>query len=498
MPATDRIARAPAPQETLRLLEQFRGVLWLDNPCTASPGRCIYLADDVHELFVGRSSRAIIRQLESHYFVETVSIPSIVSPEAFARINAAELLPSDGYICHGSRSQGSGRTVSKGSHQLKGVGRTLHASYHSFYRDMCGALSLMDAAVETFVEKRLRTVLTTPPMPVDFILLPAHDTSAVHILRKGSTEPDVRCVAGRRGSPFRIGHLEYLMSALRTTGEVSVGSYLVHLVLGHAGGVPDTGIETRLLEVFDEIVRRAVRLAAESRVYSLVFSWWPDNFDLFCRVFDVAETEFRFPAVLVDESALPLPEGEETPRAYLRRLEITNGHRRTFCLYPLRNVLSAIYLVAREIRLDTRHLDARYTWPRLCADYEADVALCVGRVLGIDAGDIERSAAVRDALAPLVALFPLVGAPGGPLASQFDWDTFLSELESGSPLTEGVGALVDAKRGAAFRETIRASVVKERIAALGAHLKRTVRDRYFRDGAASVSRTRGLRPFTGG
>ena len=473
-------------------------MLWLDNPCTASPGRCIYLADDAPELFDARSSRAIVRQLEAHYFIETVSIPSMVSPEAFAVINAAEMLPSDGYICHGSRSQGSGRTVAKGSHQLKGVGRTLHASYHSFYRDMCGALSLMDAAVETFVEKRLRTVLTTPPMPVDFILLPAHDTAAVHILRKGSTEPDVRCVAGRRGSPLRIGHLEYLMSALRTTGEVSVGSYLVHLLLGHVGGVPDTGIEARLLDLFDEIVRRAVRLAAESRVYSLVFSYWPDNFDLFCRVFDVAETEFRFPELLEDETTLPLPEHAETPRAYLRRLEIINGHRRTFCLYPLRNVLSAIYLIAREIRLDTQHLDSRYSWPRLCADYDADVALCVGRVLGIDAADIERSAAVRDALAPLVALFPLVGEPGGPLASQFSWDTFLAQLESGSPLGTDVGALVNTQRGAAFRETIRGSVVKERIAALGAHLQHTVRDRYFRSGAASVSRTRGLRPFVAG
>ena len=408
--------------------------------------------------------------LEAEYLLETHTVPSFIGAAEFdVMARECVMLPSDSYVCHGSRSQGSGRSVVKGRHQLKGVGRTLHAGYHSFHRDVNGALSLRDAAVEAFHEKRLRNVLATPPLPVDFILLPTHATEPLRMERRGELRADIRCVMGRRGSPLRLGHLEALASELRTVKESMVGSYLAHLVLASFGGVPSRDIEGRLVVAFDSLLLRAVRLSAESQVYSLCFSCWPDNFDLFSRPVDVAETWYRFPEPLRDITAPPAPGATQTPSAWFRELHLTREHELSSTLYPIKNVFSAIHLVARECSMDRTALAARYSWDWLRDAYRDEVIGAVARILGIAIDDV-RDEAVMLELRSLAERFPLPGGLAAAVLPAMNWHTVLQDIAAGAHGVAHLARMADASRGTAFRARIDRANCERDVAALETYL----------------------------
>lgn len=499
------ITATPAAEETLRLLRQFRGVLCLDNPCRTRLSRCIYLNSDTRALLEAENDEQAIAILESEYAAEVQTLPSFVSPEVYAEIERdCVWLPSDGYICYGSVSQGSGRSVFKGKHQLKGVGRTLHVGHHGFFHDLNGALSVREAMREVVVAERLKHVLSTPPMSIDFVLIPEQGTQAHRVDATAEAPPDIRCVLGRRGSPLRIGHLDFLSVHLRATNELNVGSYLVHLLLSHADGVPATGIEAKLLEFFDDIMHRAVRLSAESRVYSMHFSYWPDNFDLFGRVIDVAETSFFFPLLLPEQASAAPPGSTDTPHRYLTRLPYRRENSRTQTLYPIRNALSALHTVAREVRMPASRIDALYSWDWLRARHAEYVCAAIAKVLGIDEETLAASGTLRNALTPVVAQFPFMTDPAtvelagasdaadGAVDSSerpgFSWETLIAELHTSEPLGPEVRAAVDHARGAAFRNYLLSVGTTSALDAITERLERNVIAPYLAKGLQAVPR----------
>lgn len=462
---------------TLQQLLQFKGVLWCDNPCVASRGRCVYLTRDTTAFTSELDRNAVGSLVESRYFLETIPLPSFLTRRAFDTIaRRAEFCASDSYICHGSVSRGSGRSVVKDEHQLKGVGRTAHASYHEHFDDLHGALPLREAAREVIVETLLRNVLSTAPIPIDFILIPNRRTPALVGSRSTSAKRDIRCVMGRRGSPLRLGHLEYLSAALRSENEEAVGSYLVHLLLSHGGGVPRTGIAERVLAEFEHMMRRAIRLTAESRVYSIKFAYWPDNFDLYSRVFDVGETSFRFPDVLRDDTVAAAPEPDESPYKYLvrQKLELQNEYQR--CLYPVRNVLSAMYLVANAISLSPQRLKQRFSWSWIRDQYESSVAACIARLIGAAESMVPPS--TQRAIATAARRYPLLGTLeiNGKLA--IDWEA----------LSEKVGDPAHATHARELRAMLDGHGHRLRLQKLDRYLERHVIDPYLTTGARAVER----------
>ena len=461
----------PAAEETLAHLQQFKSVLWLDNPCTTRRGRCVYLASDARALFPVATDAALASHLEAEYCVETRALPSFISAQEFRAIaHACELCASDSYICHGSASQGSGRSVIKGRHQLKGVGRTLHAGFHGFHRDVNGALALRDACVEAFHEKRLRRILGTRPLPIDFILIPEHATDALQVERGNRVDTDIRCVMGRRGSPLRLGHLEYMAAECRAVKESNVGSYLVHLLLSHFGGVPAHDIHVALLNAFDVLLQRAVRLTAESQVYSLRFSYWPDNFDLFSRVVDVGETAYRFPELLHDASPLRPPRPGQSPHAYLSDADITHAHEKSFSLYPIRNVLSAMHLVWRSIDMDESQLDERFSWEWLRRAHAREVIGAIAKVIGVSTDSVTEAAAHRE-VTSLAGLFPLLGESTVADAGHFCWEQ-----------------LADVENGAGFRARITRSECDGNLAELDTYVQSHIIQPYLASGCNAVAR----------
>ena len=134
------------------------------------------------------------------------------------------------------------------------------------------------------------------------------------------------------------------------------------------------------------MMRRTVRFSADSLVYSLRFSYWPDNSDLFSRAIDVGETQYFFPAPLRDFGPAVAPEDGETPRAYFRDFDPGESQARSATLYPIRNVLSAIHLVGREVGLDAGFLEARYSWTWIRAEHRESVRYAVRRVVGARKG----------------------------------------------------------------------------------------------------------------
>lgn len=68
---------------------------------------------------------------------------------------------------------------------------------------------------------------------------------------------------------------------------------------------------------------------------------------------------------------------------------------------PFHNVLSAIYLISREIGLPARKLGAAFNWEWLTERYQHDVQLCLARTYGISDATMRRSPRVRRALAQL-------------------------------------------------------------------------------------------------
>ena len=482
-------ADRPTANETLRHLFQFRRSLCLDNPCTVLRSRCVYFAADASTVLGVDDPAVAVATLEAEYAVETRAYPSIVTPEAFADLaRDAVWLPSDSYICHGSTSQGSGRSVFMGQHQLKGVGRTLHVGHHDFFRDLTGALSLREAIAEAAMEKRLRDVLTTPPLPIDFVLVPEQGDQPLRLSDDDSAPLDLRCVLGRRGSPLRIGHLEFLATALRTVNESTVGSYLAHLLLSHVGGVPDHGIAEKLLDTFDLLMQRAVRLSAESLVYAMRFSYWPDNFDLFSRVVDVAETRFHFPALLHDDEAMLQPDASDTPRQFFRRLALSSDRMRAHTLYPIRNVLSAIHLLVREFGMSADEVDERYTWDWLRDAHQQHVVCAIAKVLGIAEQSVRDSATLRAALTPLAAHFPLLPDPDTP-PSLFNWDVFLAEFTSDAPLGAEARSLADVTRGAEFRRRISRDEHDYAMTVIGEYLGREIIAPYLAAGLDAVPKS---------
>lgn len=484
-------------EATLKQLRQFGGALFLLNPCTTRRSRCVYLAPAAIALLNSVNEAEAIQLLESEYALEVEALPSFVAPGVYGELQRnAEWLPSDSYICHGSTSQGSGRAVFKGQHQLKGVGRTRHVGHHDFFHDINGALSLREAATEAAVASKLARVLATPPIPIDFLLVPEQGKHAL-ILHPDSHETrDIRCIMGRRGSPLRAGHLDYLTAALRTKNENKVGSFLVHLLLSHTSGVPASGIGQALLATFEIMMQRAIRLSAESLVYSLHVSYWPDNFDLFSRPFDVGETRFHFPALLANVEDIVRPDPGETPTRYFGRLKLSHKTDYSHTLFPIRNVFSAMRMIAREVNVAPSALDERYTWEWLHASHRLEVMCAIAKVLGLPESEVRESADLRDILAPIADEFPLFPRDASEPASRFSWERLITDFERTRP-PEDTGSSAILEQGRAFRKLIAADAHRAMLDDLHAALARHVIDPYLRDGLEGISHTGGTKWASG-
>jgi|GEM_PF-1280468 len=475
-------------EATLKQLRQYGGALFLLNPCVKRRSRCVYLAPTASALLGVATDNEAVALLESQYALEVEPLPSFVAPGVYGALQRnAEWLPSDSYICYGSTSQGSGRAVFKEQHQLKGVGRTRHVGHHDFFHDINGALSLREGATEAAVARKLALVLNTPPIPVDFLLVPEQGPHALILHPDSDETSDIRCIMGRRGSPFRAGHLDYLTAALRTRNENKVGSYLVHLLLSHTSGVPATGIGPALLATFDIMMQRAIQLSAESLVYSLHCSYWPDNFDLFSRLFDVGETRFHFPGLLVDAEDIVRPAEGESPTRFFARLTLSDKTDYSHTLYPLRNVLSAMRLIAREVSVATAALDARYPWEWLHATHRLEVMCAIACVLGLREDEVRQSPELREILAPIADAFPLFPRVAGERKFEFSWDALIADFERAQPVKVADTPSSLFERGAAFRQLISAKAHRAMLADLQAELTTYVIEPYLQDGLDGIA-----------
>src|SRR5256885_9960800 len=145
--------RLPSSLQTLRALRDLKHLIFRDNPCIKKTGICVYLSRNARVVF-RKSSLSTKRRIEENYFFEVVAVDSFLAKAKWASVHQnCRIFPSDGYVCHGSISNGSGRSVFVKNHQIKGAGRTVHACFHHFHHGFNGAMSLREAFREVYFEK---------------------------------------------------------------------------------------------------------------------------------------------------------------------------------------------------------------------------------------------------------------------------------------------------------------------------------------------------------
>lgn len=362
------------PARSLAALHTFDREMFLNNPCERVAGDCIWIQEDAQ-----LSTRDVERR--------------------FA-VNIAEdgplQLPSDTYVCMGASSLGSGRSVFVDGIQVKGVGRTAHAPPRKHHRVTDGWLAIDRAIREIHNTAIVGRLSSIPQLPLAF---------AVMLPRTGTAKHRERLLLGRRGSPIRISHLDYLRGA----------SYIQPLYLrigrwrrfvNHLAGTRGYGLALDDVHaVFDTVIDRALLAIAEARLFGLTFANWHDNGDLFARAFDTEDVSFHFGAPLRPDK--PLVREGETPRTYFTRTlwaTVANTRRNVYAcsLQYLQNAYIALDHLAAGVTYDQRAVDARYGWTRLRTGYRAALGQVLGRWLALPAHAAHAAAARLAKHVPLV------------------------------------------------------------------------------------------------
>ncbi len=365
-----------SPAGSLAALRTFDRELFLRNACAKVPASCVWIQKD---------TRLTARDVESRFAI------NVVEGGPLEQI-------SDSYVCMGAASLGSGRSVFVDGMQIKGVGRTAHAPPKRHARVTDGWFAMDRAIREIHGAAIVRRLSSIPQLPLAFAM----------VLPRGDETSD-RVLLGRRGTPIRVGHLDYLRGASYIHPlylRMSRWRRFINRLVGKSG----FGLEVDDVHaVFDAIVDRALLAIAEARLFGLTFANWHDNADLFARAFDCEDVEFHFGTPLRPR-APRLGDGETAHTYFTRTLwaSVANTRHDVYAcsLQYLQNAFVALDHLAAGLTYDPQMLDARYGWARLRTGYRAALARVLARWLAVpDAA--ARSTATRLAeLVPLVATAP--------------------------------------------------------------------------------------------
>ena len=154
----------------------------------------------------------------------------------------------------------------------------------------------------------------------------------------------------------------------------------------------------------------------------------------------------------------------------------------------IRNVLSAIHLVAREINVPRARVDARYLWTWLEHAHRDCVVDCVARVVGVPR-DAVLHPHTRDELMPLAESFPLLASSASAPADHLQWHQVIDDVECGAERFSAMPSTIDRSAGAAFRSLIDGATCGRHVDELVAHVQARIVLPYCDNGAESVSCT---------
>lgn len=436
----------PTPEMTLQALRVFERQVLRNNLCQPSAATCLYLNPSLCRGDTAKELRARRLSVAKRYGWQTVVPVNFLNFETWKQdYELCTIHKSDTYVCYGGESNGSGRAVFIDSMQLKGVGRTVQAGVHSFFKDAHGSHPLVEAVEEMMVGRVLENVLSVPPIPVDFILV----TRSQGAQRLFKTEADPRgslgSILGRRGSPVRHAHIDYLLGALSSSpGEFAMATWrqFLNVSMGR------TGMQLRskdLLAWIQLVVTNALSLVADCRVFGLVLPNWRDNSDLFARSFDLADARAHFPCPLFDAKRAE-DSARESPFSFFARwpdrLQEVDYHA---ALAPLIQALRSLEHIAVRIGLDERGLKRSIGWREINDGYERCLRQSVARLLAVRPNML--SARVR-----FSQQWPLFLTKAHKARRKFDWNV-AHRAFFGS--RERDGSLFRALGDAALRRTSR-------------------------------------------
>ncbi len=378
---------APTPTEaqTLLALRVFGRRLLNENMCSPTRAECVYLAPELR----GAGDADERQEYARRFALETVSPPSFLNDVLWRR--QCEKLPryvSDSYVCYGSDSTGSGRAVFVGDTQLKGVGRTVNAGVQRFYKDACGAYPFVEALRELLVTRLLEQVLAVPPIGVDFILLHRRRGRESRFRTESDPAGSLGSIMGRRGSPLRHAHVDYLLGCLNDLPEVEaivLWRKFVNRCLGRSGWDLSAA---QLESFFLRVLANALSLVADVRLFGLDLANWRDNSDVFSRVFDLGDVRSTFPLAPRGGARARAATGE-SPCVYFRRwqdcIPAPDYHH---ALNPLVQALRTLELICERAGYERRALHALFSWSRIERGYESALRRTLSRVLGTTADAI--------------------------------------------------------------------------------------------------------------
>lgn len=358
-------------------IRDHAGDLAVHVPVRPTVGRCIYLSPSA----IRRHGKRARAHVEQNLLFRTDPFSAFPSRQEHARKFGGEKLLADLYACHGSISLGSGRAVFKGGYQLKGVGRTQLAGVHDFYKDSSGAATLFASFIEAANAAILARVLTFGAFDSSFIAILPAKTAGEH-----------RTILGRRGSPIRLTHLEYLHGSLLRHGRDARQArwlLIARELLREIGPFPHRFDAGDVARAGRALLSRALVLTAEARLFGLELAFWGDNYDLFARVFDVGDTTSHFPHVPLT-SELPRPSARVSPARFFSGLEVLPEAAKhfDFSLYPVRNALVALEILCTGSGLELAQLDRAFDWPWIEETWERALRHVLRR-LGIPRRRIE-------------------------------------------------------------------------------------------------------------
>lgn len=349
----------PDPIASLTTLRRIAPLLFYGNPCRPVAARLLWA--DPHLTTTGADSVTTTREtLERRFGVVVLPLTAADFEDGarFAEASAAPVAYSDSYMCFGSSSFGSGRSVFVEEHQIKGVGRTVHCAFHDFQKDMDGRLHPLALANEILRQQALSRLLAIPPIRNELAMVTRDDPS-------GSRRP--RLLLGRRGSPLRITHVtQFAAEAYRIPWRRRRASWA--FLLQSACGVDRPSLSWRdAFGLFELIVGRALQLTADTRVWGLKIANWPDNGDLHARTFDCEDARIDFPLVERSDGDCKA-ERSASPRRWLDEQEYLTARQRchfTGSLQSLANAFLAIEAFCDGLGIDLDELDRHLTWARV-------------------------------------------------------------------------------------------------------------------------------------
>jgi hypothetical protein len=386
---------------TLRALEIFGESLFVSNPMTPVRARLVWRSPALRPWV----SDADLAATCGH--VVAAPADGFIAREALERrLSHQPIGRSDFYVCEGSLSAGSGRSVILDGLQVKGVGRTVQAPRHGDASQSDGRVLPRWMIDDVSRGALLARLLATP------VLAP----SASLLLAKGERveatsfvlERDSFLVV-REGSPLRLGHLQFLRgdsARLRRPLRLVLGRRMLNVL---RKGEDDAAIDAAGLRAFlGELLDRALRLVAEVRLLCLYLTQVGDNADVFSRPFDFEDVLFCSPRCLFDPSLIYAPRPRESPADYFASHPFVHAKVRDPYWSSLANVhaaVSSVLLLAEAVGLRERAFKAFLSWASLRARYRGAVARSLASLVVVPK---VRSAALERAARCFVSSLPLV------------------------------------------------------------------------------------------